>query len=245
MNITTQSTLAEIVKANFRTAGLFESYNLDFCCNGNRSLEKACTDKQLNPEVILEKLESIDTGQSHNQNYQNYDNWKLDFLIDYIVNTHHSYVSRTLPLISAHSLKVKNAHGTNHPEINEIAILWSAVNDELEAHMMKEERMLFPYIKKLVYAKDGKENYETAPFGTVENPISMMEKEHTSAGNALYRIRELSNNYTPPEDACGTFKVFYEELKDFEKDLHTHIHLENNYLHPKAIALENELREKN
>jgi regulator of cell morphogenesis and NO signaling len=235
MKIENNMTLAEIVKTNYRTAGLLESYNLDYCCRGKRTLEEACAEAGVNIDDISVKLSKTENEE---QKESNYDNWELDFLIDYIINVHHSYIKKYMPAISTHSEKVKNAHNQNHSEVIEIGELFNDVKNELEAHMMKEERMLFPYIKYLVQVKKGMEEYQSAPFGSVKNPINMMEAEHVNAGNAFYRIRELSNNYTPPADACTTFTTWYSELKGFEDDLHKHIHLENNFLHPKAIEME-------
>ncbi|MFA5404446.1 MAG: iron-sulfur cluster repair di-iron protein [Ignavibacteria bacterium] len=242
MNFTKENTLAEVVKGNFKTSEIFESYGLDYCCNGRRSIDDACKEKNINPDEILEKISTANKKKNGNGNF---DKLELDSLIDFIVNTHHSYVEKMLPVIDAHSEKVFNAHGKNHPELLEIKNIWLSVSLELANHMMKEERMLFPYIKSLVNAKKNSSEYAYPPFGTVENPINMMEREHANAGDAFYRIKELTNNYSIPEDACATLTVFYKELQEFENDLHSHIHLENNILHPKAIILEKELSLKN
>ena len=238
MEINKEMTLAEIVKADYHTAGLLESLNLDYCCRGKRTLKEACNEAGLKVDDVIEKLENSPNQQDTTYKY---DEWELDFLVDYIVNIHHSYVKKYMPLIAAHSEKVMNAHSENHPEVKEITELFATVKNELESHMMKEERMLFPYMKKLAEAKRGVSEFELAPFGTIQNPIKVMEMEHEGAGNLFYRIRELSNNYSVPADGCITFKTLYDELKEFENDLHIHIHLENNILHPKAIELEKNL----
>jgi regulator of cell morphogenesis and NO signaling len=238
MSITKDSILGDVVKGNFKTAEIFESYGIDFCCGGARSIETACAGKNIDIIELLDKLEKANFNKNGNGLF---DNLPLDELIDHIVNVHHSFVSKTIPIISTHSQKVLNAHGKNHPGIPEIYTIWVNVSEELSSHLMKEEKMLFPYIKNLVAAKRNLLDLPFAPFGAVGNPISVMEKEHTSAGDAFTKIREITNDFTLPEDACATFSVFYEELKEFEKDLHMHIHLENNILHPKAIKLEYEL----
>jgi len=148
-----------------------------------------------------------------------------------------------IPVISLHADKVASVHGQNHPETIQIADLFLAVREELESHMMKEERMLFPYIKQLYESKKNNVTATPPPFGTIQNPIRMMEAEHTSAGNAMSQIRELSENFAVPPDACNTFKALYSELKEFEVDLHKHIHLENNILFPKSIEMETDLFE--
>jgi len=231
-------TLAEIVTDNIRAAVIFEEFGLDFCCKGNRALSNACADKNIDVQKIVNEL----TNLSDNSNgAQNVNDWQLDFLVDYIVNNHHQYVRRMIPVISLHADKVASVHGENHPETLKIADLFLAVREELEGHMMKEERILFPQIKQMVMTQKENSQFFPPPFGTIQNPIRMMELEHTNAGDAFYQIREMSDNYTFPEDACNTFKALYSELKEFEKDLHKHIHLENNVLFPKSIELESEL----
>jgi regulator of cell morphogenesis and NO signaling len=233
-----EKTLAEIVTDNIRSAIIFEEAGLDFCCKGKRSLKDACEEKNIDPQKIVNELTNLSINGNGTQNV---DDWSLDFLVDYIINNHHQYVRRMIPVISLHADKVASVHGNNHPETLKIADLFLAVREELEMHMMKEERILFPQIKQMVQTQKENGQYFPPPFGTIQNPIRMMESEHTSAGDALSQIRTLSNNYTHPEDACNTFKALYSELKEFEEDLHKHIHLENNILFPKSIELEAEM----
>ena len=238
VNSLVEKTLAEIVTDNIRSAIIFEEAGLDFCCKGKRSLKDACADKNIDVQKIVNELTNL-SGSGNGA--QNANDWQLDFLVDYIVNNHHQYVRRMIPVISLHSDKVASVHGKNHPETLQIADLFLAVREELEGHMMKEERILFPHIKQMVLNQKENSQFFPPPFGTIQNPIRMMEFEHTSAGDALYQIRELSNNYSHPDDACNTFKALYSELKEFEEDLHKHIHLENNILFPKSIELEIQL----
>jgi len=233
-----EKTLAEIVTDNIRSAIVFEEFGLDFCCKGDRPLSDACVDKNIDVQKVVSELTKLPANQNETQNIND---WQLDFLVDYIVNNHHQYVRRMIPVISLHTDKVASVHGINHPETLQIADLFLAVREELEGHMMKEERILFPQIKQMVLTQKENSQFFPPPFGTIKNPISMMELEHTSAGDALSKIKELSNSYTPPEDACNTFKALYSELIEFEEDLHKHIHLENNILFPKSITLETEL----
>jgi len=231
-------TLAEIVTENIRSAIVFEEYGLDFCCKGKRPLSEACAEKEIDIQKVLDDLNNLSGSNYGNQNH---DDWQLNFMVDYIINNHHQYVRRMIPVISLHSDKVASVHGSNHPETLRIADLFLSVREELEMHMMKEERILFPYIKELHAAKENNIELTPPPFGSIQNPIRMMELEHTSAGDALYQIRKLSNNYAHPDDACNTFKALYSELKEFEEDLHRHIHLENNILFPKSIVMESNL----
>ena len=184
---------------------------------------------------IEKELANINNPTS---NAYNYDSWKLDFLVDHIENIHHSYVTESTPLVLQYAAKVAKVHGHHYKEVIEINGLFIEVSQELAAHMKKEELILFPFIKQLVKADKEGVKANQPHFGTVNNPIAMMEEEHENAGDILKEIKQLSNNYTPPEGACNTFKALYAKLEEFEQDLHQHIHLENNILFPKAIILE-------
>lgn len=238
MNFTTKNTLADIVKTDFRAARVFENYNLDFCCKGNRPLDEACNEKNLDSNVILNEVMSVINDASHDTSIED---WKINELANHILATHHVYTKKMLPIIYAHSQKVSEVHGKNHPEVTEIAEIFSRINDELNSHMMKEEKMLFPFILSMAEAEKNNAHTAPPPFGSVAGPISVMEREHVEAGDGFFRIRELSNNFSAPEDACSTYRVLYQELNEFENDLHRHIHLENNILFPKAIELERKL----
>jgi regulator of cell morphogenesis and NO signaling len=238
MIIQKENKVGEVVANDFHTALVFEKYGIDFCCGGKKTIEDACNDTKINPEELINELSK---PLSANRNEQRYDNWELDFLIDYIVNNHHNYVISNLPVIFEHSQKVSNKHGESHPEVVKIAEIYKAIKEELEAHLIKEEKILFPYIKKLLEIKRNHLEMEFPPYGTIQNPIKVMENEHENSGLLFSEIVSLSGNYTVPEDACNTYKVLYGELKDFENDLHKHIHLENNILFPKSIELEKSL----
>ena len=232
-----KKTLAEIVTGNIRTAIVFEEYELDFCCKGKRLLAEACAEKNIATEKVIKSISEL-----HNTNgAEKITDRTPDLLIDYIINNHHQYVRRMIPVISLHADKVASVHGKNHPETIRIADLFLSVREELESHMMKEERILFPYIKQLFDEKKNNLPATPPPFGTIRNPVRMMEAEHISAGDAMHNIRELSGNFTIPPDACNTFKALFSELKEFEEDLHKHIHLENNILFPGSIELESEM----
>jgi regulator of cell morphogenesis and NO signaling len=233
------STLKEIVTDDFRVAAIFEKYSLDFCCRGGKTIEEACVDKAVNKDSVL--LEVTKLQRRDEPLADSFSNLSLTALIRHITTTHHSFVRKMVPILLTHTRKVAAVHGANHPEVVEIAAGFERVATDLQSHMMKEERVLFPYIDTLVDASNGTESVRRPPFGNAKNPISMMEAEHQAAGDELYEIRRLSSNYTPPGDACTTFKVTYQELQEFERDLHQHVHLENNILFPKAIALEEEL----
>jgi regulator of cell morphogenesis and NO signaling len=233
-------TVKDMVTEDHRAAAIFEKFSIDFCCKGGVSLDAACAEKGLDLREVLGELAQLKETRAVSP--FNPAEWDLDALADFVVNTHHRYVRRTLPVVLAHVDKVVSVHGSNHPELAGIAEKFHAVGEELTSHMQKEELVLFPYIKALVVAQNGGTPVVAPAFGTIRNPIRMMESEHLSAGNAFSFIRTASSGFTPPPDACTTFTVTYRELEDFERDLHQHIHLENNILFPKAIDLEGRLR---
>lgn len=231
--------IKDVVTENFHAAELFERLGIDYCCNGNRSLKEALEEKKISIEKFSSELDGI--SQSASSDTPRYAEWELDFLSQYIVNNHHTYVKDALPRITEHLQKVNNAHGNKYSFVGEVQNIFSQVADEMTNHMMKEERILFPIIKYLVESKKFNEKPKTSGYGTIKNPIRKMEEEHVSAGGAMEKIRKLTDNYLLPEDACTTFQVTYNELDEFEKDLHKHVHLENNILFPRAIELEEEL----
>ena len=238
MVLENEKTVANYVAENIKTAHVFKKHGIDFCCGGNITVAEACAKKNVDVVILEKELEAVDAVKDV---IEDYNKWELDFLMIYIENVHHNYVRESLPLISEYANKVAKVHGHHYTEVVKINQLFHEVANELLSHMQKEEQVLFPYIKQLVDTKKTGNKAVTAPFGTVNNPIRMMEQEHESAGDIFKEIALLTNNYTPPAEACNTFKALYAKLNEFEQDLHQHIHLENNILHPKAIALEKQL----
>jgi len=220
-------TIAEIVSDDIKTASVFKKYQLDFCCGGGKTIDKACENKDINVENLYLDLELI--LQEPIQKNTNYKDWKLDFLIDYIINVHHTYVTENVQIIHEFAQKVAKVHGDHNPETIEIAKLFTELANELTSHMEKEEKVLFPAVKEmLVHPKN------EFHFGSIENPVRMMEHEHDEAGDIIKKIQQLSNNFTTPEYACNTYKALYFKLEEFTNDLFQHIHLENNILFKKV-----------
>lgn len=230
MNDIAEKKVGSIVAENFRTAKIFTDYGIDFCCKGGIKLSDACEKKGVDLNEISAELEQI-VKQQDETHYQDYG---MADMVDHIVHVHHKYVETTIPPLKFYLDKIAKVHGDNHPELLEIRDEFFKMADALTSHMKKEEFILFPYIKAMEAAR--KNNFPLSPahFGDIENPISMMEEEHDTEGERFRKISALSNNYTPPSDACQTFKVAFAMLQEFENDLHTHIHLENNILFPKA-----------
>lgn len=233
------ATMGEMVAEDFRKAEVFRKYGLDFCCGGKITVQRACEKKGIDHKEVQRELDALNNDKGSRN--ENFNDWELDFLSDFIVNNHHKYVRDSLPMLLEYSAKVARVHGEAHPETIDIAHFFKNVAEELTSHMPKEENILFPYIKEMVAAKKAGSKVEKPSFGTIQNPISMMEAEHIAAGDDLEKVNHLSDNYTPPASACNTYRVLYAKLAEFEKDLHQHIHLENNILFKKAIELEKEV----
>ena len=231
-----QITIGEYVAKDFRTAALFSKYGIDFCCNGNRSIEEACQKKAVTADVLLQEIETVLSSKSDSG--IDYNAWPIDLLADYIEKTHHRYVSEKTPILLQFLDKLSRVHGAKHPELLLINELFKGCAGELAQHMKKEELILFPFIKKMVHATLSDELIELPHFETIQNPIAMMMHEHDAEGVRFRKIAELTNNYTLPADGCNTYKVTFAMLEEFEQDLHKHIHLENNILFPKAAKLE-------
>ena len=236
MTIQDQKTIGEYVAQDFRTASVFSKYGIDFCCKGNRSIEEACAKKDLDTTRIQNEIDKL--LQTSTTGQIDFTSWPLDLLADYIEKTHHRYVAEKSPILVAFLEKLCKVHGESHPELFEITELFKGCAQELGSHMQKEEQILFPFIKQMVNSNISNQPLGQPGFGSVSNPIAMMKAEHEHEGERLEKISALTNTYTPPADACNTYKVTYAMLQEFEKDLHTHIHLENNILFPQAIMME-------
>jgi regulator of cell morphogenesis and NO signaling len=236
MIATPDTTIREIVAGDFRAAAVFHEHDIDFCCRGNRTLADACADRGIDPGTLMNEIAQACAGQDASA--PRFASWDLATLISYIVGNHHAYVRGAIPTLLAHTAKIASVHGERHPELQDIAREFTAVADEMTSHMFKEEKILFPYVAMMDAAVRNGQPIPGAPFGTVSNPIRMMEMEHESAGDAMARIRKLTGGYVAPEDGCSTYRACFQELEAFERDLHAHVHLENNILFPKARALE-------
>ena len=226
-------TLAQIVNSNHKAASVFEKYHLDFCCKGKRSLQQACTEQQIELSQVEGELGYVFSKDITGN--IDFDKMSLTQLCEYIVQTHHAYVKNEMPQIYAYLHKVTSKHGDRHPELHKIFQTFAAVKEEMEGHMKKEELILFPRIKELEKLANSDNGQFQMNIGYLQSPINVMEHEHDHAGTQLNEIRLLTNNYTPPQDACTTYRLSFAALQAFELDLHQHVHRENNILFPKAI----------
>jgi regulator of cell morphogenesis and NO signaling len=240
MNIDAQQTVREVALNIPAATRVFERLGIDYCCGGGKSLEQACGAAHLQVQKVVELLCSAEASAEARQSPAARD-WTtalLADLIDHIKYTHHAYTRDEIARLGPLFAKVCRAHGEKHAELDEIRSNFESLSQELTTHMMKEEFVLFPYIERLEEAGMAGERVVPAPFGSVENPVAMMQHDHETAGSLLRSMRSLSDNYNPPEQACASYKALYAALAELERDLHQHIHLENNILFPGAIAME-------
>jgi regulator of cell morphogenesis and NO signaling len=234
----TEISPAQIVKHDIRAAAVFERYGVDFCCKGKEPLQRLCAENNIDFRSITQDLSALELVPPKFERTQDYDSMPASDLIAQILEQHHSYVRRAIPVIQKHIHRVVERHGGDYPETLEVAQLFDTLADDLEAHLYKEEHVLFPAIHRMEMAVRFGLKPTDNHFGAVANPIGVMESEHEEAGAIMHKIRELTGNYAPPPAACNTFKAAYAELKEFEEDLHKHVHLENHILHDKARELE-------
>jgi len=236
MNTSYSQTVGEVVAEDFRTAAIFDKYGIDFCCKGNTPVTEACAKKNISVDEVIKDIHALKSSGSEQTTA--YNSWSPDRLIDHIEEKHHRYVAEKIPAILQFLNKLCNVHGGRHPELHEVFQLFQASAGDLTQHMKKEELILFPRIKNLASASG--EEVSITP-GMVFSPIEMMMHEHDNEGERFRKIALLTNNYKVPSDGCTTYQVAYAMLREFEQDLHLHIHLENNILFPMAIHMEKEL----
>lgn len=228
-----------MVAQDSRVAEVFERYKIDFCCNGNKVLTEACPDDGVRDVVERELLAVLETTASSGGSSVDYRTWPLDLLADFLEKKYHRETSRQIAVIQQYLDKICLKHGEAHPELFEIKDLFEAGAGELTAHMQREELVLFPFVRKMV--QTGKR--PIAAFGTVENPIRALSHEHEQEGERFRKIAELSVGYSAPPDGCQSYKLTFAMLKEFESMLHIHIHLENNLLFPRALAMEQQYKQ--
>ena len=234
--INSETTVREVALQVPESTRLFESLRIDYCCGGNQPLGQACASAGIDVDDVMEML--ADVGQSSEAGALDFQNASLPELITHILDTHHVFTKTEMERLQSLADKVLNAHGGNHPELVHLDELLTQLCADLKPHMFKEEQVLFPYMMALAQAADQGRAVPFAPFGTVNNPIRMMMREHDTAGEILRDLRVLTSDYKVPADACVSYQTLYQALENFEKDLHQHIHLENNILFPKALNLE-------
>ncbi|WP_435357741.1 iron-sulfur cluster repair di-iron protein [Emticicia sp. SJ17W-69] len=236
--------VGEIVKNMPKAASIFSKLKIDFCCGGHINFVEACQRKGINPEEALNQINELQlkSGSTIDLDFDSFD---VDFLVDYIYNVHHKYLYENLPEINRIVSKVVNKHKEKYGYLNELFELYTELEADLLEHLPKEENILFPYTKNLILNKKANTIPSRPFFGTINNPLMVMNDEHNRAGEILHRLRAITKDYTPPADACNSQLMMLDMLKDLDANLIQHIHLENNILFPKIVLLEESTFGKN
>ena len=230
-----KATVGEIVTADFRTAHVFAARGIDFCCGGKVPLATVCARKGIDPAQIIRELEAVQ--REPDEQRLDFASWPLSFLADYIVNTHHAYLKENDDQIAAYARKIAGVHGANHPEVITIATLFDKIAADMIAHLKEEEEVFFPALKRAEAARTSGHQPEAQDQVTIRSALAKLYREHEEIGEAVHAIRHLAHEYAVPGDVCTTFSLTYHKLKEFENDLHKHVHLENNILFPKTADL--------
>lgn len=229
------ATVGDVVAKDYRASGVFEKYGIDFCCGGKIPVAQICREKGIKLTDLQREIETALSEPADRS--QNYGAWELPFLADYIVNTHHVYLKENTKTIAAYARKIAEVHGANHPEVVEIADIFEKVATDMAAHLREEEEVLFPAVRKLIALHKEGGDADSRELQVLRKSLVTLIHEHDQIGDAIHEIRRLANDYIVPKDVCNTFMVTYRKLKEFEDDLHKHVHLENNILFPKAAKL--------
>jgi regulator of cell morphogenesis and NO signaling len=230
-NHSIKRSIASLVLENHRIVPVLEKYSIDFCCRGKMNLEDACKDKGIDLSAVLIEMEAVGAEETSKQ--MPFTEMTEAQLVNHIVTTHHYYIKNAMPVIAGHLEKVAFKHGDSFPFMLRVKELFKIIHEEMDLHMKKEENILFPRILEL--EKSGR-HANLFPTDYISGPIAMMELEHENAGDTLFEIRSLTSQYSVPPGACTTFRICLSELKEFEDDLHQHVHLENNILFSKALS---------
>ena len=238
MNQITEKTIREIALAAPATTRVFEEFKIDYCCGGRRSISDACAAAGIDAAMLKARISQVVSAQPEEAGKNEPEAKSALELVEYIIDKHHTFTKNEIARLTPLMAKVAKRHGENHPELTELEGIYNTLAQSLIPHMMKEEQVLFPHIKRLGFAAENGMPAPFPPFGSVKNPIGMMMMEHDADGARLLEMRRVTGDYQLPEDACPSFTALYAGLQDLERDLHRHIHLENNVLFPAATELE-------
>lgn len=233
--------VADIVRKDYRTADVFRKYEIEYCCGGNKPLKEACELKGLNIREVVSELE-VASREVNIYNSIDYNDWHIDFLTDYIVNVHHQYLRKSMPVLQAYTERFTEKHKHKFPHADEMQNLVKKMSQQFVPHMRQEEEVIFPYIRQIAHAYYSKESYASLLVRTLRKPIEdVIEQEHELIAATFERLRQITNNYSLPENACNNQRVTFLKLKEADADLMRHMYLENNVLFPRAMAMEKEL----
>ncbi|HMN06602.1 MAG TPA: iron-sulfur cluster repair di-iron protein [Flavobacteriales bacterium] len=239
MNITPERTVGSIVAEDYRAAAVLTKYGIDFCCKGGRSLQEVCETDNIDRQALVNDINELLSREAKVED--DVRSWPLDKLADHVETVHHRYVEERGPIIKQYLAKLVVVHGERHPELMVIQDEFNTCLGAMAMHMKKEELILFPFVRRLAHSERSGEPFKEPRFGSVENPVKAMMDDHNDEGERFRRMREVSDGFTTPADGCATYDTAFNMLKEFEADLHLHIHLENNIMFPRAIELEKRL----
>lgn len=239
--ITADSCPADIVKRHYQTASVFRGHGIEYCCGGKWPLKMVCESHGIDQEKLMDELHRASRNISVPGTLP-FENWKTDFLADYIINIHHEYLRRSLPVISDQLKKFVSEHAKKYPQLPELEKQFHALQISMIPHILQEEEVIFPYIRQIAHAYESRETYASLLVRTLRKPVEdIMHHEHKLLEKTLYRFRELTNDYNPPEASCTSHRLSFSLLKELDDDLVQHVYLENEILFPRAIAMEKEL----
>jgi len=233
----TESTVGQLVVERPARARVFEKLGIDYCCGGKKPLGQACAEKKLDVTAVVAALQKADSDRAAAE--RDWGSSSLTELANHIESTHHAYLKSELPRLDFLTHKVAAVHGPHNPKLVQVREIFIGLKAEMDSHMQKEEQILFPLCRKL---EQGGAGAAASHCGSVQNPIRVMIMEHDHAGNALEQMRALTDDYTPPAEACNTYRAMLDALAVLEHDMHQHVHKENNILFPKAVRVEAELK---
>jgi regulator of cell morphogenesis and NO signaling len=225
-------TVGQLVAEQPARSRVFEKAGIDYCCGGKKPLGQACDEKGIKVDSLVREIEALDMVTPAPE--VDWTTASLGSLADHVVKAHHDYLREALPRLTFLTEKVSNAHGDRDFRLAQVAAVFGAFREELEAHMMKEEMILFPLIARM----EAEQTVANSHCGSVQNPIRVMLAEHDDAGEALAKMRSLTDGFTPPATACNTYRAMLDALAELEADMHQHVHKENHILFPRAIELE-------
>ncbi len=239
MKITPDRTVGSIVAEDYRAAAVLTKYGIDFCCKGGRSVQEVCDKMKIDQAKLAEDITTLLARDARSA--EDVRMWPLDKLADHVETVHHRYVEERGPIIRQYLDKLCKVHGERHPELFTINEEFNTCTGAMAMHMKKEELILFPFVRNLARSERSGVPFKTPRFGTVENPVKAMMEDHNDEGERFARMHAVSGDFTVPADGCSTYAAAFAMLKEFEEDLHLHIHLENNIMFPRAVALEKQL----
>lgn len=227
--------ISEIVSRDYRAALVFRTFGIDFCCKGDQTIQEACTQKKIDPQLLFEKLVEAFTQPA--EDHFDYKSWPLTLLANYIENKHHAMLRERIPLIRKFLKRVVKVHGAHEPQLKKIKALFEDSTEDLKRHLQQEELIVFPFIRKIYTDEERKKLLLSPNFRKIRELIYQLMEDHAQEGACLEEIRRLSNDYNPPSYACNTYKVAFALLQEFDVNLQKHMHLEHNILFPEAICL--------